>query len=76
MYSANTDFMVSEQRDLVIFSLKMAASSSLCYHDEATSKDAVASLCLKPSLIDAYYKRRVSCFTISFREFELPSEGA
>jgi len=68
--------MVRQQRDLVIFSQKMAAASSLCYHDEATSEDALAILCLKPSLVDAFYKRRVSYLAISFREFGFPSEGA
>jgi hypothetical protein len=44
--------------------------------DEATSEVALSILCLKPSLVDAFYKRRVSCFTMSFREFGFLSEGA
>lgn len=68
--------MVRKQRDLVIFSQKMAAVSFLCYHDEATSKDAISISYLKPSLVDAFYKRRVSYFAISFREFGFPSKGA
>lgn len=68
--------MVRKQRDLVIFRQKMAAASSLCYRDEATSKDAIAISYLKRSLVDAFYKRRVSYLAISFREFGFPSEGA
>lgn len=72
----NTDLMVREQRDLIISSQKMAAAPSLCYDVEATSKDAIVILCLKPSLDDASSKRRVSCLTTSFREFGVLSEGA
>lgn len=72
----NIDLMVREQTDLIISRQKMAAALSLFYDVEATSKDAIAILCLKPSLDDASYKRRVSSLTTSFREFGVLSEGA
>ena len=54
----------------------MAASPSLCYDVETTSKDSIVILCFKPSLDDASNKRRVSCLTKSFREFGVLCEGA
>ena len=75
--SSKAELMVrEEQRHLIILIQKMAVSVSLYYYDEATSKDIIPILCLKPILVDASYKRRACRFNISFREFGFPSEGA
>eukprot|EP01018_Ginkgo_biloba_P001814 Gb_38781 [translate_table: standard] len=63
--SSKAELMVrEEQRHLIILIQKMAVSVSLYYYDEATSKDIIPILCLKPILVDASYKRRACRFNI------------